>query len=151
MSKGTLFTLTLFLVAVLFLSSCAGQEAPPDKPVPFEPVLSDGVFTVEARTARDNGSLTVVELRITNGSEKSVAVSSALGVKVNAGGSEMELLNAKELGLSPIDGLIEPGSTAQGFIAFADESLSESCEVAVAVDLGKDDWLTFTLETTGGR
>ena len=141
----------LATIACLCFCGCSssGEENPAE--IPFYPVMvyDDGVYAVECTDliVTDNGDGTeeaVFSLRVTNNSTDSMALSSVLGIRVSVEGNAGVLLPVPA-GKTPVDGLIDAGSSREGWIAAQMPVDANSFTVEMAVNYLDDQWISFTI------
>ena len=144
-----LFALPLAAV-MLALCGCSGSggtsgsDAQPGDPSAVVTVYCDDRVTVEAGDMRlvDGQDCCLLRLKLLNTGDKSIALSSALCVRLTADGQALETVALPD-GYQPVDGLVRPGGTADGYIAFASSALPEMLSAELALDFAADDWITF--------
>lgn len=126
-------------------------------------VYADGAVTVEAgelHTApcpsdsdAPGGQICLLRVKLTNGSERSIAIASRLCLEVTSGGAPCAVLSSLDAAVPPFegvervvpfDGLIRPGQTREGYVAFTAPAGSTSFEFRLATCYAEDEWIGFT-------
>jgi len=143
---SVLLTVTMLVLAVtVLLCSCdSAQSQLPEEPPQPVVVYSDDVYLVEAgvSTVTQEGDKIRVDipLRITNNSLESLAISSVLGVR--AEGAELAAIPEE---LTPIDGLIKPGMSSEGYLTLLTSGEQKILKIEMAVDFLDDQWISFEI------
>ncbi len=162
MKKAVAVLMTMLLLACL--AGCAllpgeQEEAPPPQPTGFSEVYNDGVTKVETyRLLRLPGKsgeseYCCLEVRLTNNGTAPVYYSSMLCLEVSASGVVLDnsgtieaILTAREgiEGFETLDGVIDPGTAAEGFVVFEVPAGAGSFDVRLATDFCDDEWIEFS-------
>lgn len=144
--KSLLRIIAAAVMAAVMLggSGCNEGTGAPEVDVPI-PIYDDGQYLIEQYALeageREGRECLLARLRITNRAEESVVLSSVIGLRVLAGGDECALLDPAPL--AAIDGLIAPGETAEGYVAFAPSEGATEYSFELAMDYAADHILTF--------
>ena len=154
--------LSAALILLLALCSCSTEtpeETPPAQPEVFSEVYNDGVTAIETRRlirlpgSSEGTEYCFLEVRLTNSDVTPIYYSSLLCLKGEASGNELTVKNAVAAnnaaaaaidGYSTIDGEIDPGETAEGFVFFEAPSGMTSFDISLASDFGDDKWVSFS-------
>ena len=134
-------------VGVLLAGCAAAVEPQPAVPPQPVEVYSDGVYSVEVLSTRvteagEGQQCAVISLRVTNGSLEDLVLSSVLcfAISENSPGCG---LTAPPEDCTPLDGLIRPGTSAEGCLAVLMPSGTNELQIKLAVDYLDDQWVGF--------
>lgn len=154
----------LFVCAVLVLLFCIGCDAaqpdtPPADERPFAQVYDDGLRRIDAGrllrlpAEKEGYEYCFLEIELTNNDIKPIYYSSLLCLRAESRGTALETENAPAAiaaakasftDFDMLDGTVDSGSTARGFVFFEAPAGTDEFDISIAADYCLDEWLSFS-------
>ena len=158
--KMIIISLLAAIFSLFLLCSCNihQQEAEP-APEVFSEVCNNGIVKIEAcRLIRlpesdEANEFCFLELRVTNNGIAPIYYSNLLCLKASSEGKELKTSGAaaaniaaaeKISGYKQLDGIIDVGEAAEGFIFFEAPADAKIFEISIATDYCNGEWISFT-------
>jgi len=150
------------MILALSLCGCDVSQSAEKEPLPpqdFSEVYNDGVVVVETKrllrlpAGGAESEYCYLEVRLTNNGTMPIYYSSMLCLSVSSGGAEFprgNIVDASNLahtgieGFETLDGVIDTGETAQGFVIFEAPAGTQQFDISLATNFCSDEWVSFT-------
>ncbi|MBE6754616.1 MAG: hypothetical protein E7559_09775 [Ruminococcaceae bacterium] len=155
------------MLCIAVLCGCNSEGGILHKPAPapdlttVRQVYSDSGVTIEMgdmhtvppAVSGSDADCCLLFVRLTNSGTESVAISSQLCIEVSSGGAPCQCISPKDSRITavqehdsfpPLDGLVRPGETREGYIAFVAPADSTAFDFRMALDYADNVWVEFS-------